>query len=191
MTKRFRLFIIVLLLAVGAWFLYPTASWYLFVPQDQKALAAGSLVQIRDYAQKQAKLTLGVLKAQYAKDAAGPLPAGLEFILPLVQHNYETAKMAKPASWTVGDVFKAYTTEADFVYALEEHYRTQLAALKETKGKILQLGLDLSGGMSVVIQADLDAFEKKQGHPLTAADRDDAVARAIEVLKTRIDTFGV
>src|SRR6185369_9397116 len=32
---------------------------------------------------------------------------------------------------------------------------------------------------------------KKKGSALTKADRDDAVARAIEVLKSRIDTFGV
>jgi len=191
MTKRFRLFIIVLLLAVSGWFLYPTASWYFATPSDQKELASSSREQIRDFAQKQAKAKLEELKALYSKDVASTLPADLEFLLPLVKHNYETAKLTQPAKWTVGDVFKAYTTEADFLYGLEEHYRTKISALKDTKGKILQLGLDLSGGMSVVIKADLDALEKKKGSTLTKADRDDAVARAIEVLKSRIDTFGV
>jgi preprotein translocase subunit SecD len=191
MTKRFRLFIIVLLLAVSGWFLYPTASWYLFTSPDRKELASSSREQIRDYSQKEAKAKLEELKALYSKDASAVLPADLEFLLPLVKHNYETAKMVQPAKWTVGDVFKAYTTEADFLYGLEEHYRADISALKDEKSKILQLGLDLSGGMSVEIVADLDALEKKKGTTLSQADKDDAVARAIEVLKSRIDTFGV
>jgi len=191
MTKRFRLFIIVLLLAVSGWFLYPTASWYLWTTPEQKTLASSSLVQIRDYAQKQAKAKLEELKTLLAKDPKAGLPADLAFLTPLAQRNYETAKMTVPATWSVGDIFKAYTTEADFLYGLEEHYRNAVTTLKSEKGKILQLGLDLSGGMSVTIKADLDALEKKKGSALTKADRDDAVARAIEVLKSRIDTFGV
>jgi len=191
MTKRFRLFIIVLLLAVSGWFLYPTASWYFFTSPENKVLASSSREQIRDYAQKQAKAKLDELKALFAKDSASALPSDLDFILPLAKHNYDLAKLAQPSKWTVGDVFKAYTTEEDFLYGIEEHYRKAVTTLKDEKSKILQLGLDLSGGMSVVIQADLDAFEKKKGSTLTKADRDDAVARAIEVLKSRIDTFGV
>jgi preprotein translocase subunit SecD len=45
--------------------------------------------------------------------------------------------------------------------------------------------------MSVVIQADLDALSKKVGHPLSAAERDDAMKRSIEVLNSRIDKFGL
>jgi len=191
MTKRFRLFIIVLLLAVSGWFLYPTASWYFFTSADRKELASSSREQIRDYAQKQAKAKLEELKVLYTKDTKSALPADVDFLLPLVKRNYEVAKMAVPSTWTVGDVFKAYTTEADFLYGLEEHYRKNITELKDEKGRILQLGLDLSGGMSVVIKADLDALEKKKGTTLDKTDRDDAVTRAIEVLKSRIDTFGV
>jgi len=191
MTKRFRLFTIVLLLAVGGWFLYPTFSWYLLTPESQKVLAAGSLEQIRDYAQTEARTKLNELKDLGAKDQNALLPEDLNFLMPLVKHNYDVAKMPYPAKWTIPAVFKAYTTEADFLYGLEEHYRKSVSDLKTRKGKILQLGLDLSGGMSVVIKADLDALAAKKGKALTQADRDDAVARAIEVLKTRIDTFGV
>jgi preprotein translocase subunit SecD len=191
MTKRFRLFIIVLLLAVSGWFLYPTVSWYFFTPSNFKELASASREQIRDYAQKQAQTRLGELKALKEKDEKAALPADLEFILPLAKHNYDTAKMAQPASWTVLDVFKAYSNENDFLFGLEEHYRKQVSDLKDSKGKILQLGLDLSGGMAVEIRADLDALEKKLGHPLTQSDRDDAMGRAMEVLRSRIDVVGV
>lgn len=191
MTKRFRLFIIVLLLAVSGWFLYPTASWYFFTSPENKVLASSSREQIRDYAQKQAKAKLEELKVLFTKDPGAALPADVDFLLPLVKRNYDLAKLAQPSAWTVANVFKAYTTEEDFLYGLEEHYRAAVSSLKDEKGKILQLGLDLSGGMSVVIKADLEAFEKKKGSTLSQADRDDAVGRAIEVLKSRIDTFGV
>ncbi len=191
MTKRFRLLTIVLLLAVSAWFLYPTISWYFWTPQESKVLAAGSLEQIRDYSVRQAKVELGVLKDQFAKSPGTALPAGLEFLVPIVKKNYETANMSQPANWTVGDVFKAFTTEKDFLYQLEEHFRAKVSAVKDSKGKIMQLGLDLSGGMSVIIKADLDALAQKKGASLSANDKEDAVTRAIEVLKSRIDTFGV
>ncbi len=192
MTKRFRLFTILLLLAVSGWFLYPTLSWYFWTPKDKKELAAGSLEQIRDYALQQAKTKLGVLKDLFAKDASSPLPSDLQFVLPIVKQNYSVAKMTEPSNWTVSDVFKAFTTEKDFLYQLEEHYRAEISAVKDSKGKIMQLGLDLSGGMSVVIKADLDALAQKKGvTTLSAQDKEDAVTRAIEVLKSRIDTFGV
>src|SRR5688572_27503927 len=106
MTKRFRLFIIVLLVAVSGWFLYPTVAWYFYTPTNLKELASSSREQIRDYAQKQAKDKLDELRALKEKDAKAPLPSELEFILPLAKHNYDTAKLPQPAAWTVLDVFK-------------------------------------------------------------------------------------
>ncbi len=191
MTKRFRLFIVVLLLAVSAWFLYPTFTWYFLTPPETQRLASGSLEQIRDYSVLQAKTRLKALQDLEAQSPGISLPAEYDYLLPVVKRNYELAKMTPPATWTVKDVFKAFTTDKDFLYQLEEHFRTGIIAVKTSKAGIMQLGLDLSGGMSVVISADLEAFEKKKGTPLTDADRDDAISRAIEVLKSRIDVFGV
>jgi preprotein translocase subunit SecD len=48
--------------------------------------------------------------------------------------------------------------------------------------RAVQLGLDLSGGLSIVLQV---------GKTLTDDDGDDAVDRALEVLNNRIDRFGL
>jgi SecD/SecF fusion protein len=60
--------------------------------------------------------------------------------------------------------------------------------VKDKSGKVIQkgkinLGLDLQGGMHVVLKVDLDKV------PLEA--RKDAVERVIEIIRNRVDQFGV
>lgn len=56
--------------------------------------------------------------------------------------------------------------------------------LKKLKNKSINLGLDLQGGMHIVLEADLTEFE-------TEEEKNDAVNRALEVIRNRIDQFGV
>lgn len=60
--------------------------------------------------------------------------------------------------------------------------------VKDADGKVIQkgkinLGLDLQGGMHVVLRVDMSK--------LTADERKDAVERAMETIRKRIDQFGV
>ena len=55
----------------------------------------------------------------------------------------------------------------------------------------MQLGLDLSGGMSILLEADMDSLEERLGEEPTQEDRRSAVDRAMEILNNRIDKFGV
>ena len=191
MSKRFRLFIIVLLLAVGAWFLSPTVNWYFFTsPQNQK-LASYSLEQIRDLAISTAQADLKSLQDLYAKNASAPVPADMSFLIPVAKRNYASIKMTEPTTWTLNDLFKAFVSQDDFLAAIEDHVRNDAFHYKDMKAKIMQLGLDLSGGMSIVLTADLDALQAKKGHPLTTQEKSDAIGRAIDVLKSRIDQFGL
>ncbi len=57
-------------------------------------------------------------------------------------------------------------------------------ALKDLRGKALKLGLDLVGGMHLLLELD------KSKLPTEAAARD-ALDRAMEILRNRIDQFGV
>ena len=50
--------------------------------------------------------------------------------------------------------------------------------------KRINLGLDLKGGMHLVLKVDTDKIENVQA-------RKDAVLRAIEILRNRIDSIGV
>lgn len=55
----------------------------------------------------------------------------------------------------------------------------------------INLGLDLQGGMQLVLQANYEKIEKKSGEKLSESDRRDITEQALEMLRNRIDKFGV
>ena len=89
------------------------------------------------------------------------------------------------------DVLQAYSSRDDIVTDAENWYRAQMFALKDLKNQTMQLGLDLRGGMYVTIQVDYAAFEKTNQTTLSAAQRDDKMKTTLEVLRNKIDQFGL
>jgi len=192
MSKIQRLLVILAVIAVSFAFLWPTVSWYWLTPKADQALAVGSLEQIRDYARKMAKTDLVALEA----DAASANPAPLDqtryaTAFQAASKAYDLSKKAKPASWTAKSVLAAFDSEKTANDSIENVYRSKVLSVKSRQKKAIKLGLDLSGGMSATIQANLDALSAKLGHKLSAAERDDAMKRAIESLNSRIDKFGL
>lgn len=57
--------------------------------------------------------------------------------------------------------------------------------------KKINLGLDLQGGMSLVLRADFENIESKQEKKLTDSEKSDITQQALELLRNRIDKFGV
>ena len=57
--------------------------------------------------------------------------------------------------------------------------------------KKINLGLDLQGGMHLVLQANFEKIEKKMGKPLSDSDKNEITQQALELLRNRIDKFGV
>ncbi len=57
--------------------------------------------------------------------------------------------------------------------------------------KKINLGLDLQGGMSLVLRADFENMERKQEKKLTDTEKSDITQQALELLRNRIDKFGV
>ncbi len=57
--------------------------------------------------------------------------------------------------------------------------------------KKINLGLDLQGGMDLVLQANFGGIQKKLGRELTEKDRNEITQQALEMLRNRIDKFGV
>lgn len=142
---------------------------------DKNAVFAGLKAQDAEAPKVENPWFNGVLKAKFAEKG-----------------------LPEPAKWTLADLKKAFSAPEDFTKALEEHFRTYAQALKDSKKSILHLGLDLSGGMSIVLKADLATYAKKQqekrndpNYQLTTEDSDEAIGRAMEVLLSRIDQFGV
>lgn len=86
---------------------------------------------------------------------------------------------------------KAYTSEQGLFNAIENYYRAELLDVKDEGNSILQLGLDLSGGMSVLLEANRASYEEKVGEAVDDAVISQKVREDMEILNNRIDQFGV
>ncbi|MCK5735727.1 MAG: protein translocase subunit SecD, partial [Spirochaetaceae bacterium] len=193
MTKLMRTFLVLLLVGLGVVFLYPTITWYFFTSQEMKTLANGSLPEIRSWAEDEAASASDKIKqlSQSEEAVSAPLPAEFGFLKDAAKANYRLTKETMPKDWTLGAVLNGFRNFNEVKAAIEEHYRQNILDLKELKGKILALGLDLSGGLSVVLEPDFSALEAASTEVLSAEDRSAALESALEVINNRIDTFGV
>jgi preprotein translocase subunit SecD len=192
MSKIRRFIIVLVVMGIAFAFLWPSISWYFFTPKEDQALAVGSREQIREYSRRMAYKDITELKAQAKEGVEKPLEEErFAVVLESARKAYKNEAKSLPKSWTAKTVLAAFDNERAAFDAIEGVYRAKVMALKSLHGNAVQLGLDLSGGMSVVIQADMPALAKKLGHDLSAAERADAMKRAIEVLNNRIDKFGL
>lgn len=178
-----RVAVVAAVMAVCLWFLYPTIVWNGRSSAEEKALALGSNNQIREYARGQAGKGLRTLKAL---DPASPLPEDLGYLGSLLEGTSKAG--AKHPS--AGDILSA-ASERRIFDAIEARNRERLMASKKASRAALQLGLDLKGGLSILLDVDVDSFERKLGRKATDLEISDAIDRDIEVLKSRIDQFGV
>ena len=69
-------------------------------------------------------------------------------------------------------------------YSKPEAERTKLESLGEKPQRLLNLGLDLRGGSSLLLELDVSKLSDRE--PLN-----EAMARAIEIIRNRIDQYGV
>ena len=191
MSKRYRFFLSLLVLVIAGIFLFPTYKWYFQIPEDKKEIATGSKEQIRTYAMNKAAKELEAIKELVKKDPAGKVPADYDFLVKTAEKNYKLSRKKIPSEWTIGELLKSFRNEQTFYNELESHYRNVVMDMKTSSEGILQLGLDLSGGMSVLLRADMDSLAERLGHEPTADEKSAAIDRAMEILNNRIDKFGV
>jgi len=188
MKKRYRFLIILAVLAVGFYFVWPSIKWYFLTAQTDKDMAESSRNQIKVYAQERAD---SAIKSLVAMNGADPLPADYSFLVTKAKVRYKTANKALPAVWTVQSVLQAYSSRTDIMTDAEAWYRDQMFALKDLKNQTMQLGLDLRGGMYVTIQVDFAAYEQTNKTTLNASQRKDKMSQTLEVLRNKIDQFGL
>ena len=189
MSKRYRFFLILAVLAVCFLFLWPTVRWYFLIPKDKQALALESRQQIRTYASQTAQSDLRRLLEAARVD--GAVPGDLEFVTAAAKKQYKTGKQTLPETWNARIALQAFSSRREALETIEARYRDEIFALKDLQKNAVKLGLDLSGGLSIVLQANLDLYAEKLGRSLTESDRTDAMNSALEVLNSRIDRFGL
>jgi len=192
MNKRTRLLILLVVIAVCFVFLWPSISWYGRTPKETQQLALGSTENIKSYAELQAAEDVRTIKAM-SKDSV--LPENYDWVAKKAAKQYKELGKKAPSSMTVKDVLSVYDSEKEFLDDLQEKYRSEILKAKSYYDNSVKLGLDLSGGMNVIVKADLDAAVASMGEEISSenvgAYKKEAMANAIENLTSRIDRFGL
>lgn len=208
MNKRSRFIIILVVLAVCFAFLWPSISWYARTPKDEQSLALSSLENIKNYTSKKARDEVQNLISIAAKNPDEILDSSYDYLVKAAKKNYKNlAKAYKgvgedapkaPAVMTVSavlDSFQGSTAQVDLQNVVEAKYRNEILKAKNRYNSSVKLGLDLSGGMNIIVHADLDKAleeQRKNGEVTDVAQfKKDAMAQAIETLTSSIDKFGL
>ncbi|MBN1646788.1 MAG: protein translocase subunit SecD [Spirochaetales bacterium] len=215
MSKRTRFLLVLVVVAVCIGFLYPTFDWYFLKPSWQIQLSDSSKNQIAVYSKGKTGYIVSAVTELLKEKPDSPLIEGLRakidsgifleknpfgFLEDIARQRYKRNKEKYPKVLTVAAFMKLFPGSetrsiSDLTYTIETHYADQANVLKDKRrrGGILQLGLDLSGGMNVVLQADFTALEDRldEGESLSATEKSEAMDRAMAILSTRIDRYGL
>jgi len=152
-------------------------------------MALESRQQIRHYSSQAAaadyQLLIGAARAGEA------VPVELEYLIKTAKKLYKERKSPLPETWTARNVLEAFSNTREVQDAIEQNFADKVFGLKNLQKNAVKLGLDLSGGLSIVLQANLEALSQRLGRSLNEEDRVDAMNRALEVLNSRIDRFGL
>ena len=194
MNKRSRFILILAVLALCFVFLWPSLKWYALTPKEDQALALSSLENIKDYSSVKATDDVEAFKAKVKADENAPLEQDQQWLLKIAKKNYKAMGTKMPENVTLLDVMRSFSTEDELRTAVESHYRDQILDNKDTYKNSVKLGLDLSGGMNVIVKADLDSVVTAKDESNETDDatlKENAMAQAIETLSGRIDRFGL
>ena len=193
MNKRSRLITIIAVLAVCFAFLWPTISWYARTPKEDQALALSTLENIKDYSNFKAASDVKAMVAAAKADPETLVPADQEWFKEQVKKNYklENKKYSEPLKLV--DALNSFASKTELVNFVEGVYRKKILRNKDFYKNSVKLGLDLSGGMNVIVKADLDAVIANQGDTPYVEEtlKAEAMAQAVETLSNRIDRFGL
>lgn len=193
MNKKSRLITIIAVLAVCFAFLWPTISWYARTPKEDQALALSTLENIKDYSNFKAASDVKAMVAAAKADPETLVPADQEWFKEQVKKNYklENKKYSEPLKLV--DALNSFASKTELANFVEGVYRKKILKNKDFYKNSVKLGLDLSGGMNVIVKADLDAVIANQGDTPYVEEtlKAEAMAQAVETLSNRIDRFGL
>jgi len=197
MRKRYRFAIIMVVLAVCFVFLWPSISWHFLTPRDQQARAMQTREQIRDNARQRAGMDFQRLLE--AAREGGEVPEDLSFLIRQGRRLVRDFRLTAPDNWDAYSTLRVFESAGlrppEIRYAIETVYREEVFSLRSLQRRAVQLGLDLSGGLSIILQADMDAFQERfrENNERLPNDmeRSDAMDGTLMDLNSRIDQFGL
>ncbi len=193
MSKKSRFALIIAVLAVCFVFLWPSISWYARTPKEDKALALSSLENIKDYSSMRAKAEVTSLLNMARKNPSAPLTEEYNWLLKEAKKQIKVSGGKVPEEMTVTEALEAFDSRDALSEFIEGIYRKKILKNKDYYKNSVKLGLDLSGGMNVIVKADLDAVlasQKDNGFDSETL-KSEAMSQAVETLTGRIDRFGL
>ena len=205
MKKRNRFLLILAVLGICFFCLSPSINWYYRTPEAEKTIALASLEKIRDYSIEQAVASVKSLEDSARANPQAEVPADYNWLVKEAKANYKKYGREVPKEMTMGAMLSSFGfgyngTAADraaihgkLVNLFQERYRQRILKNKKNYANSVKLGLDLAGGVNVIIRADLDAAVAAKGDSLkpeqVAYFKQQAMATAIETITSRIDRF--
>ena len=157
LNKRSRFLIILAVLGLCLVFLWPSITWYGRTPKELQALALSSTERIRDHANSQAIETVTAIKKIAQADSKAKLGPEYDWLVKAAKKEYKRHGDKIPSEMTVSYVLNAFPGEIKFLDAVEAKYRDEILNAKKNYNNSVKLGLDLAGGMNIIVRADLDA----------------------------------
>lgn len=212
MSKRLRFLLLLIVLVACFGFLWPSITWYYRTPKEAQNIALSSLEKIRDNSIAQAVKSVEKLEAEVIKDPSAPISDEYKWLKKEAKENYKKFNKDLPKEMTMGEMLNSFSfgrsaktdeqkrSVADDVHnqvvtLFQDRYREKILKDKDYYENSVKLGLDLSGGMNIIVHADLDAAIAAQGDSVTtdniAQFKQQAMDQAIETLTSRIDQFGL
>ncbi|MBQ0039981.1 MAG: protein translocase subunit SecD, partial [Treponema sp.] len=193
MNKKSRLVVILAVLAVCFAFLWPTISWYARTPKEDQGLALSSLESIKDYSSFKAASDVKAMVAAVKADPETLVAENQAWMKEQVKKNYKLEGKVYSEPLKLNDALNSFASKSELVNFIEGVYRKRILKNKDYYKNSVKLGLDLSGGMNVIVKADLDAVIANQGdNPYVEETlKAEAMAQAVETLTSRIDRFGL
>ena len=203
MNKRSRFLLILAVIALCFVFLWPSVAWYMGTPKEVQALALSSLEKIKDYSSVMAAKEVNTLKDIQRADRSAVLGSEYAWLKKQAKKLYKKSGTKPSSPMTVRDALLIFAdkgddaakAESEVRSVFETRYRQQILKAKNRYNRAVKLGLDLSGGMSIIVKADLDAAVAAQKGSVSvdneAEFREQAMNQAIETLRGRIDKFGL
>lgn len=195
MNKRSRFILILVVLAVCALFLRPSVSWYFRTPEEVQKVALSSLERIKDESEKKAREEVSSLMAKANEDSSASLDKSYSYVVKAAKKAYKAARKDVPSDMNAAAVLSAFSSASDIQSVFEDHYRSIYLKAKNNYNSSVKLGLDLSGGMNIIVKADLDAALAKQRETSEVdnpdAFKEQAMTQAVETLTSSIDKFGL
>lgn len=166
MKKITRLVIVLIVLALCFVFLRPTMQWYFWTNKEDRALATESREKIRDYAINMAARDVDFVITAAQSGTNDALDSDrFAVLIKKAQKNYKDMGIAAPERWSAVDILKAFPSANEeqarsaISGVMESYYRDRILKIKAYQKNAVKLGLDLSGGMSLIIKADLTAID--------------------------------